>query len=70
METKELKVLIKESMREVLREERLLLCNSLMPYISNEEQNEIETEFGTPLDYDDQESVDMTNWVKNGGKIS
>ncbi len=70
METKELKLLIKESMREVLREERLLLCNSLMPYISNEEQNEIETEFGTPLDYDDQESVDMTDWVKNDCKVS
>ncbi len=70
METKELKLLIKESLREVLREERLFLCNSLMPYVSQEEQNEIEIEFGKPSDYDDQESVDMIDWVRNGGKIS
>lgn len=38
MEVQELKALIKESIREVLREERLLLCKSLVPYISNEEQ--------------------------------
>ena len=36
METQELKNLIKESVREVLREERLLLCNMLMPYVSDQ----------------------------------
>lgn len=70
METKELKLLIKESLREVLQEERLLLCNSLMPYVSDEEQNKIDAEFGNPSDYNDDESIDMTDWVKNGGKIS
>lgn len=70
MEIQELKALIKESVREVLREERLLLCQILMPYVSDEEQAEIEAEFGSPSDYDDDELIDMTNWVKHGGQIS
>ena len=53
MEILELKALIKESVREVLREERLLLCQVLMPSVSDEEQAEIETEFGFPSDYND-----------------
>ena len=69
MEIQELKSLIKESIREVLREERLLLCKSLIPYISNEEQAEIEAEFGSPLDYEAEEFIDMTNWVKYGSQI-
>jgi len=70
METQALKVLIKESVREVLREERLLLCQILMPYISDDEQAEIDADFGSPSDYADDEMVDMTNWVKYGGQVS
>jgi hypothetical protein len=70
VETQELKTLIKESVREVLQEERLILCHTLMPYISDAEQKEIETELGSPLDYEDDELIDMTHWVKNGGQIS
>jgi hypothetical protein len=66
----ELKVLIKESVREVLREERLLLCQILMPYVSDDEQAEIDADFGSPSDYGDDELVDMTDWVKYGGQIS
>lgn len=66
----ELKVLIKESVREVLREERLLLCQILMPYVSDDEQAEIDADFGSPSDYEDDELVDMTDWVKYGGQIS
>ena len=70
MEIQELKLLIKESVREVLREERFLLCQILMPYVSDEEQAEIEAELGSPSDYEDEEWVDMTHWVKHGGQIS
>jgi hypothetical protein len=62
MEIQELKALIKESVREVLREERLLLCQVLIPYVSDEEQSDIEAEFGAPSDYDDDEVIDMTHW--------
>ena len=36
MEIQELKAIIKESIREVLREERMLLCQVLIPYVSDE----------------------------------
>ncbi len=42
MEIQELKAIIKESIREVLREERMLLCQVLIPYVSDEEQEEKE----------------------------
>jgi hypothetical protein len=70
MEIKELKALIKESMREVLREERLLLCKILIPYVDNTEQTELETEFGSPADYSEDEVVDMTAWVRHGTQVS
>jgi hypothetical protein len=70
MEIQELKALIKESVREVLREERLLLCEILMPYVSDEEQAEITAELGSPSDYNNDEWIDMTHWVKYGGQIS
>jgi hypothetical protein len=70
VEIEELKALIKETMREVLQEERLRLCQILIPYISDEEQRELETEFGSPLKDVDDEIVDMTDWIKNGNHIS
>ncbi|MBE9011529.1 hypothetical protein IQ250_15070 [Pseudanabaenaceae cyanobacterium LEGE 13415] len=70
MEIQELKALIKESVREVIREERLNLCQALIPYVSDEEQQEIEAEFGSPDDDEDDEWIDMTEWVKNGNPIS
>lgn len=70
MEAGELKALIKESIREVLKEERMLLCQVLIPYVSEEEQEELDKILGSPSDYEDEEWVDMTDWVKHGHKIS
>lgn len=70
MEIQELKMLIKETMREVLREERLILCKILIPYIDDVEQAELEAEFGLPTDYDEAETIDITAWVKHGDQIS
>jgi hypothetical protein len=64
MEIHELKALIKESIREVLREERMLLCQVLIPYVSDEEQAELNEIFGSPSDYEEEESVEMTEWVR------
>jgi hypothetical protein len=61
-----LKALIKESLREVLREERLHLCKLLMPFVSDEEQAEIEAQVGSPEDFDASETIDLTDWVKHG----
>ncbi len=70
MEKKELKALIKETMREVIQEERHKLCQILIPYISDEEQQELEAELSLLLEEDDEELVDLTDWVKHGGQIS
>ncbi len=64
-----LKGLIRETMREVLQEERALLFKMLMPYVSDEEQAEIDAQFGTPLEDDQEEWIDVTEWVKYGGQI-
>jgi hypothetical protein len=60
-----LKALIKESLREVLREERLHLCKLLMPFVSDEEQAETESQFDSPKDFDASETIDLTDWVKH-----
>ena len=61
MENQELKNLIKESIRKILREERLLLCNMLMPYISDQEQKELSRELGELQDYENEELINRTN---------
>jgi hypothetical protein len=66
VETQDLKALIKESMREVLHEERLALCQMLAPYISQKEQAEIEADLGSSPEDEGEELTDMTDWVKYG----
>ena len=64
-----LKALIKESLREVLREERLNLSQLLMPFVSDEEQAEIEASLGSPADYPNEEFINLADWVQHGGSI-
>lgn len=66
MDTESLKELIKESIREVLQEERLNLCKILIPEVDERELSEIENKFGTPDEYEGEEFIDMTDWVRNG----
>lgn len=68
--TESLKALIKESLREVLREERLNLSQLLMPFVSDEEQAEIEASLGFPETYTDEEFVNLTDWVRQSSKGS
>lgn len=60
----DLKRLMKESIREVLREERLGLCEILIPHVSKKELIEIPTKFGSPADYGENDFTDLTDWVK------
>ncbi|MBD2231106.1 hypothetical protein [Phormidium tenue] len=69
LDSQTLKALIKESLREVLREERLNLCQLLMPFVSDDEQAEIEASLGFPDDYNEDEFIDLTDWVQHGGSI-
>jgi hypothetical protein len=40
-----------------------------VPSISDEEQAEIEAQFGPPNDSAGEEWIDMTEWVKHGGEL-
>ena len=60
----DLKKLIKESVREVLREEHLGLCEIMIPHVSKKELNEIHTKFGSPANNEKDDFTDMTDWVK------
>ncbi|MGF1514096.1 MAG: hypothetical protein ACFB5Z_10430 [Elainellaceae cyanobacterium] len=64
-----LKALIKESLREVLQEERLNLSQLLMPFVSDEEQADVDASFGSPADFADENFVNLTEWVRHGGSI-
>jgi hypothetical protein len=70
MEAQELKELIqqsvRETVREVLREERLALCLALIPRASSQEMREIRAQLGSPSDYNPDDFVTLTNWVRHG----
>ncbi|MGK7893348.1 MAG: hypothetical protein AB4372_06920 [Xenococcus sp. (in: cyanobacteria)] len=70
MKKQELKALIKETMREVIQEEKHKLCQTLIPYISDEEQQQLEAEFSLLLEEEnEQELANITDWIKYGGHI-
>ncbi len=62
-----LKALIKESVREVLKEEWFSMWQSVIPEVSNAEQSEIDQSSGSPSDYKQNDFVDMTDWLNDEG---
>jgi hypothetical protein len=56
------KKIIKESIKDALREERLNLYEILIPYVSKKELSEIEERYAAPSDYHEKEFKDMTDW--------
>ena len=63
IEEKALKDIIKQSIKEVLREERLNLYLSILPRVSNKEMKEIERLYGSPEDYNKADFIDKTDWL-------
>lgn len=63
MNINELKKVIKESVKEAIKEERLNLYLSIIPYVSKKEQKEIEKLYGEPSKYDETKFKDMTKWI-------
>ena len=53
-----------ESMSEVLRKQRFTLSLSQLPYVSDEEQANIEKHLGLSPNMDRSDYVDMTDWVR------
>ena len=43
--------------------------DSPLPYVSDDEQAEIDADFCSPSDYEDDKVFDMTDWVKYGGQV-
>lgn len=66
MDRQTLKELIKESIREVLKEEKINLYSALISYVDDEEQQEIDRQCGSPQNYEEEELIDMTDWINNG----
>ncbi|MFN8781009.1 MAG: hypothetical protein ACK5Y4_04790 [Pseudanabaena sp.] len=64
MEVQMLRDIIKQSVREVLREECLSLFLALIPLVSDKEIHEIEAKFPAPSQYAPEEFTDMTDWIK------
>ncbi len=57
-----LKEIIKQAVREAIKEERFILTESLIPHVSDEEMNDIISIYGEhPAD---AEFVDMTDWIR------
>jgi hypothetical protein len=68
VEAHELRQLVKESVREVLREERLRLCQILIPFVSDKEMQEIQAKLGSPSGFERTEFINLTDWVRNGNR--
>nr|WP_228054299.1 type II toxin-antitoxin system HicB family antitoxin [Nodosilinea sp. LEGE 07298] len=45
-------------------------CTTLqIPFVSDDEQANIEASLAPPKDYDEDDFIDLTNWVRHGGSI-
>ncbi len=63
MTNKALKEIIKDGVKEALKEERLMLYEIIVPYASKKDINEIHKKFGSPDKYKEKDFVDMTEWT-------
>ncbi|MGB3203327.1 MAG: hypothetical protein WBA99_20650 [Nodosilinea sp.] len=61
LDAQALKALIKESVREVMREEWFKFFELLTPYVDDDEQTDIEANF-SPSDYEDKDFINVTDW--------
>ncbi|MEO1146618.1 MAG: hypothetical protein AAFY26_13620 [Cyanobacteria bacterium J06638_22] len=62
-----LKAIVKESVREVMREEWFKFFEMLIPYVDDNEQADIEATFN-PAEYEGEEFVDITGWFSGEGQ--
>jgi hypothetical protein len=65
-----LKALIKESVREVLKEERFAIWQSVIPEVSDAEQAEIDQSSGSPSNYALDSFVDMSEWLSESDELA
>ena len=48
-----------------VREERLSLIQALIPSVNAQEMKEISQKFGTPDNYNENDFIDMTDWLND-----
>jgi len=58
-----LKELIKEGVREVLKEERLQMYQAVIPAVTKKEMADIEKRFATPDTSNADKFNDLTSWI-------
>ncbi len=59
----DLKMLIKESIREALAEERINLYHAIIPPVNKKELSNIEKLYGNPERYSAKDFEDKTSWL-------
>ena len=64
IDTETLKTIVKESVREVMREEWFKFFEMLVPYVDEEEQAEIEATF-SPDQFQEDDFIDITKLVSD-----
>ncbi len=57
------KEVFREVIKEVMLEEKLSFFDSIFPYASKKESEEISEIYGKPENYKSDEFVDLTDWV-------
>lgn len=68
VDTETLKALIKESVREVMKEEWFRAWQRSIPDVSDAEQAELEQILGSsPPKYEPENAIDMTDWLNDEG---
>jgi hypothetical protein len=67
MDTETLKTIVKESVREVMREEWFKFFEMLIPYVDDEEQADIEATF-SPDQFKEDDFIDITKLVSDESK--
>jgi hypothetical protein len=63
MRKDEIKSIIKETLKEILIEERINIYELIIPKISKREMKEIEKKYGPKPQYNEKEFTNMTEWV-------
>ena len=58
-----LKKIIKDTVRETIKEEQLKLADALLPEVDQSEMDEIISKYGNKPE--EEEFTDMTDWIKN-----
>jgi hypothetical protein len=61
LDSNTLKLIIKESVREAMREEWYKFFEMLLSFVDSEEQDEIESSF-SPDNYSREDFIDVTAW--------